>query len=377
MGARYEVWLCGDNGRRLALLNKLAYCSYARSVKGYGYIELGIPLAEMQAVAPQVFSVDWRLDVWRSPLEGVPARREKSFLLRKYNVQTRDDGVTMLTLYGRTPLDIVRRQYVDEAEDTTYTGYADDLMKQLVSDYLLGAPAGYATVPSGEFTVEGDVSAGPQITKSFSLNNLIDALKAIQEETESRHFEDESQPKVFFDVVENEALVSNGFGYTFRTLTGLYGADRSQGVTFSLDNGNIKDPSYYEDYNDKTTVQDVVNKNVPATNATAESPDRYLSRWNTARFAETSSVADASANLGKAYSSLQKGSAEKRLNVTFVNSPGGPRQPRSLYGIDWDLGDLLPVRYAGKIFNVEVLVVYVAFNSDGVENITGMNSLGV
>lgn len=376
MGARYEVWLCDDAGRRLALLDRISYVSYARAVKGFGYIELGIPLAEMQRVAPRIFNPDWRLDVWRSPQDGTPARREKSFLLRKYNIHTREDAVEMLTLYGRTASDILRRQYINESEDTTFTDFADDMMKQLVTDYLLGATAGYETVPSGEFTVDGDVGAGPSITKSFSLNNLLDALKAIQEETEARHFEDSTENKIYFDVVENETLVTNGFGYTFRTFSGLIGADRTKGIVFSVENGNMKAPTYYEDYNDKITVQDVINNTNTATNATAESPDRYLSRWNTIRAAETSSVKDASANLGKAYSSLQNGAAEKRLNVKFVNSPGGQQQPRSLYGVDWDLGDLLPVRYAGKTFNAEVMVVYVAFNENGQENITGLNVLG-
>jgi hypothetical protein len=43
--------------------------------------------------------------------------------------------------------------------------------------------------------------------------------------------------------------------------------------------------------------------------------------------------------------------------------------------LDWDLGDILPVEYAGKSFDVEVVVVYVGLNDQGKENITGMNEV--
>jgi hypothetical protein len=52
-------------------------------------------------------------------------------------------------------------------------------------------------------------------------------------------------------------------------------------------------------------------------------------------------------------------------------------QPRSLYGLDWDLGDLLPVFFAEKYFTAEVVVVHVSVNEDGEESIVGMNTVGV
>jgi len=51
--------------------------------------------------------------------------------------------------------------------------------------------------------------------------------------------------------------------------------------------------------------------------------------------------------------------------------PIAQNTPESLYGIQWDLGDLLPVWYADKWFAVEVEVVYVAMDENGAENITG------
>lgn len=372
----YQFWLCDDGGRRFYLFPKYMFFSYARAVKGFGYIEFGAPFDDYQRSVKNIFQVDWRLEVWRSPQVGVPARREGSFLLRKYHVYTREDGLRVIVLYGRSPLDILRRQFVDVSEDVSITGTVDDIMKQLVTDYLVGAPAGYETVPSGEFEVETDSSEGPSITDTFFLDNLLDALKDLQNTAESKNLEDSTNQRIYFDVVETDGLVTNGFGYTFRTWAGLRGGDRTKAITFSLENGNIRNPSYFEDYNDQFTYAHVRNKDNSAYNAEAVSPDATLSRWNVARIAESSSEASATTNETKAYKNLGENAAQKKLSVTFINSPGGREQPRSLYGLDWDLGDLLPVLYAGKTFNAEVMVVYVSMNERGEENITGMNKLG-
>jgi hypothetical protein len=147
-------------------------------------------------------------------------------------------------------------------------------------------------------------------------------------------------------------------------------------LLFSEENGNIASPTYYEDYLDQFTVFDEFNADVPAANATANSNDQYISRWNYARAAASSSETDVNINQSLANTELQKNAAKKMMNVQFVNSPGSNVQPRSLYGVDWDLGDLLPVKYAGKVFNTEVKVIYVSVNDKGEETISGRSTLG-
>ena len=372
----YQFWLCDDAGRRFYLFPKYMFFSYTRTVRGYGYIEFGVPFDEYQKAVSNIFQVDWRLEVWRSPNVGVPARRESSFLLRKYNVYTRQDGLRVIVFYGRSPLDILRRQFVDVSADVTITGTIDNVMKQLVTNYLVNASVGYGTVPLGEFTVESNTSEGPTITETYYLDNLLDALKDLQSMSETKNLESSANKKIYFDVVENDSLVINGFGYTFRTWSTLRGGDRTIGIPFSIENGNIKDPSYFEDHNDQFTFAHVRNKDNSAYNAESSVPDKTLSRWNVARIAESSSEQSLNANSAKSYKILGDHAAAKKLSVTFLNTPGSATQPRSLYGLEWDLGDLLPVLYAGKTFNAEVMVVYVSMNENGEETITGLNRLG-
>lgn len=372
MTARYELWLCDDSGVRINLLENIAFCSYARTVSGFSNCIVGLSFDKWVKLFPSIFRTDWRIDIWRSPIEGVPARREKSFFLRKYSVYTRQDGMRMIELFGRDAKDILRRQYVSSFPVAGLTDTIDNIMKYLVTNYVLGT----ATVPTGELTVDGNSSDGPSITVNYKSRNVLDALNELVDISVTKNNELSTNKKIYFDVEEVNSSINSGFGYRFATYATLRGRDRTSGLLFSEENGNIVSPTYYEDHLEEQTVFDVFNIDVPAANATATSNDRYLSRWNYIRAGTSSSETDVNINQSTANTELQKAAAAKVMNVGFVNSPGGPTQPRSLYGVDWDLGDLLPVKYAGKVFNTEVRVVYVSVDDKGEETITGRSLLG-
>lgn len=370
--AIYEFYLTDDAGRRITILKNIAFASISRAVKGYGTCHIGIPFQAFN-VRP-VFLPDRRLEVWRSPKNGATLRREGSFFLRKFNVYTREeDNVQIIEFYGRSPIDILRRQSVTSTTLAKYqkTDFIDDMMKEIVSENFV-SPA--QTAPSGELTVDGEESLGPSISHSFFSQNVLDVLKDLQDISITLSKEDSSNLRIYFDVIEGSPLSSGGYGYTFRTYANLRGTDRITGKVFSVENGNVKAPSYYEDHLDSFTVASILNLSTPAANGSATSPDATLSRWNTIVSAQQSSETTAALNESKADSVLQDGEAEKSFNVTILDSPGSNRQPRSLYGVDWDLGDLLPVRYADKNINVEVNTVYLSVDEDGKENIVGMTT---
>lgn len=104
----------------------------------------------------------------------------------------------------------------------------------------------------------------------------------------------------------------------------------------------------------------------------------YSSRWNRVeKVINAGSETTAAALQSAGRAELYKDKPKEELPVTFLNTPGGPSSPRSLYGIDWDLGDLLRVDYADKQFDVEVGVVYVSVDENGQEEITGKNEVVV
>ena len=369
----FELYLTDDQGRRIALLNNIAFMNLSRATRGYGTIHLGIPFLDFK-VFPY-FLPDRRVEVWRAPRHGATLRDEGVYILRKMNVYTREqDNVQIIEFWGRSPIDILRRGAVTSTTLADYqkTDEIDDMMKDIVQDSLI-TPA--VSVPSGEMTVDGSDALGPSITHSFFGQNILDILNDLRDISFTKNDEDSANKRIYFDVVRGAPLATGGFGFIFRTYADLRGTDRRKGPIFSIENGNVRAVSYYEDHLDSFTQAQILNLSTPAANGSATSPDATLSRWNTIISTQQTSETDADVNDSKAFAVLQDGKADNAFNGSFVDSPGSDTQPRSLYGVDWDLGDLLPVRYADKDLSVEVKTVYISIDEDGGENIVGMGEL--
>ena len=369
MSSLHEFWLCDDAGKRITLLKKFAFASYSRSSRGLGVIQFGLPLEEYLAFVPTVFQPDMRIDVWRSPEYGYAKRRESSYFLRKYRIYDREeDGMRTIEFYGRSPLDILRRWSVYSTLEANYkkTDYIDDMMKSIVTqEFITGAHC----VPAGEFSVDGDTSLGPSVTHSFlgkTVRDVCDELKAI---SYSKYADDPTNRRILYDVVEG-AGQTNGFGYVFRTYADLRGVDRTKGLVFSPENGNLKSTEYYEDFLDQVTVAQVGATQV-------SDPDTTLSRWNSIMNYKANSSTDAAVRTADANKMLAEEGKDISFGAYFLSTPGSPTQPRSLYGVDWDFGDLLPVQYAGVNLNAEVEIVWVSVDEMGQENIVGSNRVGV
>lgn len=384
----YEAWLTDDAGKRLYMFEKFSSLSYSRTTHGYGTCQLLIPYDKFIADFGSFPKPDMRIDIWRSPDVGIPARREGSFLIRKPLVYQREtDGVRIMETFGRSPIDILRRQ--NWKVDSNNTGAtADDLMKGLVRGRYtsIGGAGPYSTAPTvinsgvytytGEFVVDEDTGDGPLVSGNFYLKNILDTIQNIKQATFTLNAISASNKRIFFDVIEDDSLVDGGFGYRFRTYPTLRGQDRTLGTIFSTENGNLAAPTYYEDYLDEITSVFSYNSASSAADQNAQTDDQYLSRWNYIEEAVTTSEEDANAALTNIYGTLRDKGAKKSFNADFLNSPGSPSQPRSLYGIDWDLGDLLPCKFAGQVFNSEVAIVYVGLNEQGAETISGKTSVG-
>lgn len=385
MSSSYRFVLTDDAGRPIIELEKLAFVSYTRSTQGLETIQLGLPYEYHKARVPDVFKLDWRIDVWRSPEEGYPLRRERSYFLMKYIVYERIDGIKIIEFYGRSAIEILRRCVVGiNSVPVNYsrTDSADDIMKDLVRNFLLPAATVFSPVPTfpadstsacPEFTVDADSGSGASITYETNWGtNLLDALKSIKATTFTLF--GQTPPvgrKVFFDVIEGPGLAS-GFGYIFKTFTDLRGQDRrSGGLIFSAQNGNISKPTFYESFLDSITLVTVANNGFSLLTIGSSSDRKKHSRWSEIienRFFETS---DVNALQTYADSVIRENDTQRVFSANFLNTPGGPTQPRSLYGVDWDLGDLVRAEFADQAFDCEIKIVYVSVDENGRENVIG------
>lgn len=395
VGSSYEVWLTDDAGRRMFLLDKFISMAYARSSLYLSTIQFQYNFREWADKIQPFFRPDWRIDVWRSPAQGYPLRREEMFMLRKPEVYDRiEDGIRTIMLRGRNGMDFLRRRWIIQDEETAYTSktdYIDDMMKAFVREQCLygscldmdGVSDNDRAFPQGEFTVHGDVSLGPSVTKSCAGRNLLDVLRELYDQSVALNLEDSTNRKIYFGVVPIEldgtsttlAEPAARTGYQFRTFADRRGSDRTDGVVFSVENGNLQAPTYIESHFDEVNAVYIRGKGEGTLQSTYELENLNLiseSRWNRCEVIRNASFTeDNDTMIAEANAALGEGRPIVDIDCTFLNSPGSENTPRSLYGVDWDLGDILTVDYADKQFEVEIFNVYVSVNQFGQENITG------
>ncbi len=394
MTATYEFWLSDDSGRRIDLLDNIGFASYSRAVSGLGTLQLGVPFRPFSKKFTPWFRPDWRIEAWRSPGYGVPLRNEDVFILRKPSFYTRADGMDMLVFYGRNGLDLLRRRSVIQLPGTSYvekTDYIDDMMKEVIRQQMLYGSAldGNGTVdnnrawPQGEFTVQPDSSSGPSYTKAFAGRNVYDVLKDLREASLQKNLDSSTNKRIYFDVIpvwlQPGTTPANALqGWEFRTYANLRGGDRTTGIEFSAENENLQNPEYSISYLDEVNSVIVTGNGRGASQlvATVNDTERIqASRWNRSEKVKSASNESSTTGLTDAGSAeLGKGKPKEELNAVFLNTEGGPDSPRSLYGVDWELGDQVRVNVAGKQFTAEIEIVHVSVDENGKETITARNT---
>ena len=386
MGATYEVWLTDDSGNKMFLLDKYSSIYYTRCVNILSTIQIMFPFKEWFAQVKPYFQPDWRIDVWRSPATGVPMRREDMYMLRKAEIYTRkSDGVQMIVLRGRNGMELLNRRSVVQYEETSYTektDYIDDMMKAIVREQCLygscvdadGVSDNDRAFPVDEFVVQEDLSLGPSTTMVCVDKVVFDVIKELREASFDMNYTLSTNRKIYYGVVP--FIMTDGrVGYRFETYADLRGADRTNGVVFSVENGNMLEPNYEESHFDEINVCYAKGQGLSNERLTYELENLTLiqkSRWN--RREEVRSATNESTEEGLitvANTALAEGRPSYMLDATFLNTPGSENTPRSLYGLDWDMGDLVPVNYAGKQFDIEIYSVGVTLDEGGAESIIG------
>lgn len=417
-----------------------AFFSYSRAVNGYATLQVGLPYRQFREKVHPVFVADRRIDVWRSPSDDYPLRLEGTYLLRMPKIYTREeDNVDIIEFYGRSPQDLLRRRWVIQAAGTTYAAKdaaIDDMMKAIVREQMLwgsavdadGVSDNTRAYPPYEFAVQADLGLGPVVARRFADRNVLDILKELRDTSFQLHDDNPTNRKIYFDIVPMElsgisitipgnpaaavvldviyvdapmyemlgfmamdelgggtparTVVSNEqrTGFQFQTFADRRGMDRGSRLVFSTANSNLKGPYYSKNHLEEANAIIVKGSGRGESRATrvVKSDERInVSRWNRCEkiFEANYEVSDTELDsVGAAQLAEEKPVEE--LDATFLNMAGSENTPSSLYGIDWDLGDTVPVWYAEQLFTCEIVVVYVAVNENGVETITGRNTVG-
>jgi len=356
----YQVRLRDHDHAPLAVIGQFDELEYTRAINGrdahgWGSWRLvgarsALPVA--QCGLDRVFSVRRKPPggAWRTDFEGLQ-RKPTSYVeegddVRRYSVE----GFDLKHL-------LKRRHILPPAGETMLTidDHATDIMRQLVRTQCLAGYAGARPIPY--LSVEDDTHAGEPLRLNFRYTKLSEELELL------------AGLGCDFDIVWN------GASYAFRVTSPYDGTDRREGnavgndpVVFGLDHANLKNARWEDDRLEEVTAVYVVGGGVGAKRRIVERTSLWGadadSPWNRIEgLVDASSESSLAALLWEAEAFLVDN--ERTLSFTFEALPtaGG------LYGVHWDLGDLVTAYYDDTRYDVRVVAVTVRVAREG-ETIT-------
>jgi hypothetical protein len=368
MAARYELWLCNDQGTRVAdrwgntLLDRVQNLTATRIANDIGRLTMMVPPNFDQAQLRR----DMIIQVWRAA-EGASLELFRPYFLRGWELETKR-GKTTLELQGRCPNDLLRRRVVRAAPgspDARFerTEHTDDVMKYIVARSQTSGGGAYWPAPTygtrawANFSVEADTSAGPELgaRMDFSYEYLLQSggRGALQELAEASATEGD---EVFFDVVPL-LLAGKEMTFIFRTRVGQPGQDiTGYGVLFSQDRGNLPEAKLTYDYTKEENMVWAINEKGPG-DVSNNRVDMDASIWNRC---EGSIDVKSKNNLAFL--------REKRGKIKFVGKVIDTSGMR--FGVDWHFGDRIRARYQGFQFDTIVRAVTLQVDRNGKESVS-------
>lgn len=344
----YELWLTDDKGKRIQSLDYSLGFTANRVDGVVGTLNISLPntFDTDLLTAP-----DRMIQVWRQP-QGGGLNLWQAYFVRKWRYET-IGADERLRVWGREPKELLRRRIVASysgAAQADKTDFADDMMKEIVTEMLSDAAAPVPTAGTrvwSDLSVQADVSAGPTLTKAFAWQKILRLIQSLQ--AASR----EAGTEVFFDIVPNN-ITSTTITFQFRTYVDQPGADRAD-IVFAQGFGNLKNPYLEFDYSEEENYIYGGGQGQGAGRDIQQvyDTDRYnTSQWNRCEvFAVATQQTAANGVREVARARLEAGRPRRRFGADAIDTAG------TRFGVDWNFGDRVTARYRGYEFEAIVRAV--------------------
>jgi hypothetical protein len=359
MAGRYEFYLCNTEGYQETPLNFTEWTAskVQRGIgKFYGTLSSSFDVRRLQR--------DKLIQMWRAPSGGVPGLWQVFFLRWfEYGIS---DGTRYIHLRGKDPKDHLRRRIVAYREgsgQSDKTGYADDLMKDVVSEafYDGSNPApSYGTRVIDDLTIAPDASLGPSVTVRLAWEQLVSesgtgALITIADEAKRKGTE------VFFDL-KPFLKSSGGVGWRFETMVGVMGQDlTTKPQVVFVQGSNLKNPKIEVDYRTEGNYIYVGGREVSGIQTVAQVYDASAiraSKWNRCERYIGASSSDVTAVLEAV------GARELREYRAVMRFQGWAQDSDiATYGRHWDFGDKVVAQWPPFKFYPTVSSLVLSFEN--------------
>jgi len=269
-----------------------------------------------------------------------------------------DNGDTVNVKFTLKEVEVYGTPEVDKLRWCSGLDHWTDIMRHLVRDQCISgtiaAGREIAYLSCEDDTHEGLDEDGHQLNLCYRYDNLATVLEEI------------SGLGADFDIVET----APGH-YQFRVYYGQTGNDFTEDneynntpVTFSLENGNIDEPDYSNDRVSEVTVCYGVGKMANGVRPIYRRVSLYdaqdASVWNAIEATSDSTSQDSEAAVIATADSYLMDNTQK-IEVTFKAKP----TPNCLYGVHWDLGDMVGFYFNKHYYKMRVVQVDVTVDDNG------------
>jgi len=373
-GAGYDICIMNSAGTVLKWIPDFMALQYVRTVNDVGYISLTLD----NETAVGVVGLDYRIAVWRR-IPGVATfayiDTKTIFFMRRW---TKTQSVTIIEGFSATYL--LGNQigntgrilaYDADSAFATYSGAADDVLKQIVRDNYtaIDASRDIGTGTSGVdlsayLTVASNRAEAPSIDKAASRRNVLRTLQEICDTSA------QLGTPLYFDIETDPGQGSLKFVTTITCRS----TDRSTGtgdgsVVFDPDDGGVTDLSITFDYENAASAAVAAGLGKETDRLVGTSTDS--SRINMSAFAYREVFRNAAFMDADSQDIVDDEAAamlyEFRPRVSLTGSIIGNES--LVYGRDWKFGDKVSVNAFGAIYDAHIATVAVSVenNEEGIQ----------
>lgn len=343
----YDIILRSPFGDYIMSLNNYISIDLARRVNSIGSLELEVALVND---ITRRLSADCIIEVWRIPLGGGGVLEgNTSWLVRGYQNSSTTSG-HRLTISAKDSISILDRRrvmYPSGSPQASKTGYADDLVKEVVYENLGEGAFGSYRDASAYIAIDDSLSLAPSVQKSFAYQNVLTTLQAICQLSR------QNGTYLAFDL---EYL--NTTDVVLKTYINQRGRDKRwsasnpDSVILSESQGNLSDVTSEIDWDEEATA-------VYAGGQGVQEDRDVQSVFNTGRlgyspwgliekFVNATHLSDPNSIAYEAQQELGASVARRRFRAKAIQTPS------AIFGNHYNFGDYISAYYDGQVFDVRV-----------------------
>lgn len=330
--------------------------SYGEMVTGFGTIVLDGTVKDANLWTPYSTLEVWRTVEGRTYLEG-----DRLWYLLDVEDQTDLEGRRLTTLNfadANYLLESRRILYAASSTAAEKTDYADDMLKEMVSQNLGAGATDTTRDASTWLTIAADLAAAPSITKAFSNRPLLTTMQEIAAQSNALG------TYLTFDCVWTSTNTSQ-----FRTYIGQRGTDRGKAsaspLFVSWKRGNLRSPSLRLARMGRPTF---VRAGGMGTNGDRIYEDASISTITAlTRYEYFADCRNTGNDTASVYSEALSNLEQRQPAILFAGYLAESTNFR--YGLDIHYGDKFVVDYGGYIFDARLRAVHFGLDQDGRETL--------